>query len=228
MISNPSGGQCSMHDVGDGKPLIPPNHKDSALIRQLLAGDEAAFLGLVNRHHGALLRVAKGFLPSGSAAEEVVQETWVAVLKGLPKFQGRSALKTWIFRILANRARTRARKEGRSVPVSSLGKLDADGKPAVDVDRFTTTGMWARPPTEFGGTPDSFADRQEIRAQVESAIAELPTRQRLVITLRDLEGCGSDEVCNVLEISATNQRVLLHRARSKVRQTLEDFMRGHA
>ena len=227
-MTEQAGASDATTDVGDGLPLIPASHKDAELIQRLLAGEDAAFLGLVNQHHGALLRVARGFLPSGSAAEEVVQETWMAVLKGLPKFQGRSALKTWIFRILANRARTRARKEGRSVPISALGQLDADGKPAVDVDRFTTEGMWARPPTEFGGTPDSMADRAEIREQVESAISTLPGRQRLVITLRDLDGCSSDEVCNVLEISATNQRVLLHRARSKVRQALEIFMRGQA
>ena len=218
----------ALTNVDEGLPRIPPSHTDAELIRRLLAGEEAAFLGLVSQHNGTLLRVARGFLASGSVAEEVVQETWMAVLKGLPKFQGRSALKTWIFRILANRARTRARKEGRSIPMSALGKLDQNGKPVVDVDRFTTTGMWARPPTEFGGTPDSMADRSEIREQVESAIATLPDRQRLVITLRDLDGCSSDEVCNVLEISATNQRVLLHRARSKVRQALENFMRGQA
>ncbi|NCG19270.1 MAG: sigma-70 family RNA polymerase sigma factor [Rhodobacterales bacterium] len=162
--------------------------------------------------------MAPGVLASGNVAEEVVQETWMAVLKGLPEFQDRSALKTWFFRISANRARTRGRKEGRSIPMSALGNLDQNGKPVVDVDRLTTLGIWARPSTEFGVTPESMADRSEIRKQVDSAIATLPDRQRLVITLRDLDGCSSDEVGNVLEISATNQRVLLHRARSKVRQ----------
>ena len=152
----------------------------------------------------------------------------MAVLAGLTRFQGRSSLKTWIFRILANRARTRARRESRTVPISSLGVLDDDGQPAVDPDRFTTEGVWARPPTEFAGAPDSFADRAEIREQVERAIGELPERQRLVITFRDLEDWSSEEVCNVLEISGTNQRVLLHRARSKVRAALETFIRGDA
>ena len=175
-----------------------------------------------------LLRVARGYLSAEGAAEEVVQETWLAVLNGLAKFAGRSSLKTWIFRILSNRAQTRARREGRVRPISSLGALDEDGQPVVDPDRFTENGMWARPPVEFGGGPESLADRAEIREQVNLAVAGLPERQKLVITLRDLEGWSSDDVCNVLEISATNQRVLLHRARSKVRSALESFIQGEA
>lgn len=207
---------------------IPPDHGDAELIRRLLDGDERAFAETVARYHGTLLRVARGYLPAAGAAEEVVQETWLAVLNGLSRFQGRSSLKTWIFRILANRARTRARREGRTTPISAMGALDEDGQPTVDPDRFTSEGFWARPPTEFAGSPDSFADRAEIRQQVERAIETLPERQRLVVTLRDLRGWSSDEVCNVLEISATNQRVLLHRARTKVRAALEQFVRGEA
>ena len=214
----------------DPKPPveIPADHGDAELIRRLLDGDEQAFAQTVTKYHATMLRVARGYLSPPSAAEEVVQETWLAVLNGLGRFQGRSSLKTWMFRILANRARTRARREGRMMPISAMGALDEDGQPAVDPDRFTSEGVWARSPTEFAGSPDSFADRTEIRQQVEQAIETLPERQRLVVTLRDLKGWSSDEVCNVLEISATNQRVLLHRARSKVRSALESFVRGEA
>ena len=206
---------------------FPSHHRDADLVARLLAGDEATFRELVSRHHGTMLRVARNYVSAPSAAEEVVQETWLAILDALPRFQGRSSLKTWMFRILTNRARTRGRREGRTIPVSAMGKLDEDGQPAVDPDRFTESGMWARPPTEFAGDPTSYADRSEIREQVEGAIADLPDRQRLVITMRDLEGFSSEDVCNVLEISATNQRVLLHRARSKVRAALEAFVQGN-
>lgn len=207
---------------------IPVTHPEYAVVRALLDGDEQAFSRLVSTHHGALQRVARSYLRTEAAADEVVQETWMALLDGLPRFQGRSSLKTWLFRVLANRARTRARKEGRSVPVSSLGSADDSGGPALDPDRFTTQGMWARAPVEFGGAPDSFADRAEIRLHIRRAVATLPDRQRVVITMRDLEGLSSDEVCNVLAISATNQRVLLHRARTKVRAALERFVLGEA
>lgn len=208
------------------RPILPAHHRDADVIARLVAGDEAAFRALIEAHHGTMLRVARGYVRGEGVAEEVVQETWVAILKGLPRFQGRSSLKTWMFRILANRARTRGRREHRTIPVSALGALDADGQPAVDPDRFTTEGMWARPPTEFAGAPDAYADRGELGAHLLSAIDELPERQKLVITLRDVKGWSSEEVCNVLEVSATNQRVLLHRARSKVRAALETYLKG--
>ncbi len=167
------------------------------------------------------------FVSDRSVAEEVVQDTWLAVIRGLPSFERRSTLKTWIFRILVNRAKTRAMREARSIPFSSFEDPGGEEEPAVDPVRFLPNGMWADPPRPWHeDSPDKLLMRQETLRRLEREIEKLPPNQRAVLTLRDIEGFTSEEVCNILEISETNQRVLLHRARSKIRQALEQYLRG--
>lgn len=204
-------------------PAAPPaTHEEREQIARLLAGDEARFTLLVAQHHPSMRRVARGFVSSDALAEEVAQETWAAVLDGLARFEARSSLRTWIFRILVNRAKTRGVREARSVPMSALGAPEGDG-PAVDADRFAPDGHWSRPPESFGeDDPETLLARHELGAALASALAGLPDRQRTVILLRDVDGWTSEEVCNVLGLSETNQRVLLHRARTRLRQALED------
>lgn len=198
---------------------------DREIIRRILSGDEAAFVSLVDAYHGRLLRLALVFVSSHAVAEEVVQETWAAVLTGLKSFEGRSSLKTWLFRILTNQAKTRGVREGRSMPFSALGDDDVGAEPTVDPARFRQSGRWAQPPLPWDeDTPEKLLLRQESMELLEKAIGELPPTQRAVLTLRDVEGLDSEEVCNVLDVSDTNQRVLLHRARSKVRRVLEQYM----
>lgn len=198
--------------------------EDLELVRRLLGGHEESFVALLGNYHGPLIRLALAFVGDRAVAEEVVQETWLAVLNGLRSFQGRSSLKTWIFAILTNKAKTRGWRERRTVPFSSLTDADAGEQPAVDPARFTARGMWATPPDRWGDdTPENLLLRQEARAQIEEAIAELPPSQRAVVTLRDVEGLDSAEVCNILDLSETNQRVLLHRGRSKLRAVLESY-----
>jgi RNA polymerase sigma-70 factor (ECF subfamily) len=195
---------------------------DLRLVERLRDGDEAAFTGLVAKHHGRLLWLARTFLSSPASAEEVVQDTWMAVLRGLHGFEGRSSLVTWIYRILANRARTRAVRDGRLVLFSDLERDGGGDEPAVDPSRFTDGGSWAEPPGRWErGDPETLLLRSEMRHDIQEAIAGLPPAQRAVVTLRDVEGLSSDEVCNILDLSETNQRVLLHRARSRLRRELE-------
>ena len=204
-------------------PARPPSlDTDAEVIARLLAGDEATFQGLVAAHHSTMLRVARGFVRADNVAEEVVQETWLAILNGLARFEGRSSLKTWMFRILANRARTRGKREARTVPMSALGDGTDDG-PAVSPDRFDSSGGWLSPPAEWHD-PSARVQSAELGRVLLDAIATLPPRQQTVITLRDVKGWSSEEVCNALDLSETNQRVLLHRARSKVRQALAPYM----
>jgi len=199
--------------------------EDAALVKQLLDGDQAAFNALVEQYHGRLLRLAAVFVADRASAEEVVQDTWLAVLTGLRSFEGRSGLKTWIFSILTNRAKTRGVRDKRSVPFSALSLQDPGNEPAVSPARFTSDGRWLSPPERWDqDTPERLLLRHETRALLDRTIAELPASQRAVITLRDVEGLSSAEVCNVLEISETNQRVLLHRARAKVRAALEQHV----
>jgi RNA polymerase sigma-70 factor (ECF subfamily) len=192
---------------------------DAELVERLRARDEAAFTELVRRHHASLLRFARMFVSTQAVAEEVVQETWLGVLNGIERFEGRSSLKTWIFRILANTAKTRAEREGRSLPFSAL-ETD-DGGAAVPRERFTGTGHWASPPRAW---PEERLLSSETRALIAAEIERLPPSQRAVISLRDVEGWSADEVRNALDLSETNQRVLLHRARSKVRAALERYL----
>jgi RNA polymerase sigma-70 factor (ECF subfamily) len=195
---------------------------DAPLLDRLREGDEAAFMELVERHHAALVRLAQSFVASRAVAEEVAQETWLGVLNGIDRFEGRSSLKTWIFRILVNRAKTRGERESRSVPFSSLD--DPDGEPSVDPDRFVDAGAWSSPPRPWAGEPVERLLAGEARDVIDAAIAELPPVQRSVITLRDVEGLDADEACELLDLTDGNQRVLLHRARSRVRQALEDYL----
>jgi RNA polymerase sigma-70 factor, ECF subfamily len=202
---------------------------DQRLLAALQQGDEAAFVTLLDRHHAALLRLATLYLPDRTVAEEVVQETWEGVLQGIHRFQARSSLKTWIFRILVNCAKTRAVREGRSVPFSSLWKPGDDpAEPAVEPERFRSSepwrDHWVSFPRNWDDEPEERLLSLEARARIRAAIDALPPSQREVITLRDVEGWDSVDVCNVLKISETNQRVLLHRARSKVRQALEQYL----
>ncbi|HJR18456.1 MAG TPA: sigma-70 family RNA polymerase sigma factor [Actinomycetota bacterium] len=209
------------------KATVSKGSDERALVAALRAGDEAAFMTLVERYGPSMLRVARTFVPSPAVAEEVVQEAWLGVLRGLDRFERRSSLKTWIFRILTNVAKTRGERESRSVPFSSLAG-DESAEPAVDPSRFDpsqgTQGMWAAPPASWEDVPEDRLLAGETLGEVRAAIAGLPPQQRTVITLRDVEGWTSDEVRNVLDISETNQRVLLHRARSKVRRALEEYV----
>lgn len=214
---------------GRPAPATDPALEDAELARRVRAGDRPAFAALVARHGGALLRFALTFVRSRAAAEEVVQDTWMAVLEGLPRFEGRSSLRTWMFRIVANRARTRVERDGRSVPFSALG-ADEGGPPevpAVSPDRFDGTGHWREPIEAWTEeSPERLALRAETRGVLEAAIAALPEGQRAVIVLRDLEGLDAAETCALLGIGDANQRVLLHRARTRVRLALDRHMRG--
>jgi RNA polymerase sigma-70 factor, ECF subfamily len=199
---------------------------DAAVIAALRAREDRAFEELMRMYNASLLRVALIYVPSRAVAEDVVQETWIAVLNGIDRFEGRSSLKTWIFRILTNIAKTRGQREGRTVPFSALERPDAVPEAAVDADRFRPAdherwpGHWASKPEPW---PEERLLAAETRVVVERAIDRLPPAQRAVISLRDIEGWSSDETRNALGVSETNQRVLLHRARSKVRQALEDY-----
>ena len=197
------------------------------LVLALRKGDEAAFETLVEQYHVPLRRFALTFVRSAAVADEVVQETWLGVIRGIGRFEGRSSLKTWIFQILTNTAKTRAEREGRTVPLSSLATA-GDDEPAVDPNRFLDEqharwpGHWAAPPSRWNEIPEEALFGHETLAVVTDAIAGLPEMQRRVIELRDVTGSSSQEVCHLLGISEANQRVLLHRARSKVRQAVED------
>jgi len=205
--------------------------EDPALVEQLRKRDEASFLEIVQRYHGSLVRLAQSFVNSRAVAEEAAQETWVGVLQGIDRFEGRSSLKTWIFRILINRAKSRGEHEGRSVPFAAASDPAREpGEPAVDPERFLYPehpewpGHWFSPPVSWGPNPERLLLAQETREHIQAAIQALPPNQREVITLRDIEQWSSPEVCNVLGISETNQRVLLHRARSRVRGALEQYL----
>jgi RNA polymerase sigma-70 factor (ECF subfamily) len=205
---------------------IAQRSSDDELLTRLRAGDEAAFQQLVTRNHRAMARLARSFVQSPSIADEVVQETWLAVIRGLDRFEGRSSLRTWIFRILVNRAKTRGIREQRTTPFSALTTIDEDTGPTVDPDRFFVAGAefagyWSIPPNRFFELPEDQLLAAEARALIERAISDLPDRQQQVIRMRDLEGWEAEEVCELLEISAENQRVLLHRARAKVRSAVE-------
>ena len=202
---------------------------DDQVVAALRRGDEAAFAWLVDQHHARLVRLALRYVADVSTAEEVVQDTWLQVLRGVARFQFRSSLKTWISSILLNRARTRAKRERRSLPFSDAWlQLVARGEPAVDPDRFfgpadpATADRWSSAPR--GVAPDERLLAAETQEIVQRAIAVLPLAQREVITLRDIEGWPAADVCNALGLTETNQRVLLHRARSKVRAALEAYL----
>ena len=187
---------------------------DAELLGRLRAGDEQTFVALVERYNGSMLRLAGSFVPSRAVAEEVVQDTWLAVLRGLPAFQGRASLRTWMFTILVNRARTTGSREQRTIPV-------ADAGPVVDASRFGPDGAWSAPPEHWIEEAEDRIEAEKLGGLLKAAIDGLPGRQREVVLLRDVEGMSSAEVCDVLSISEANQRVLLHRGRGKLRQVLE-------
>jgi RNA polymerase sigma-70 factor, ECF subfamily len=219
------GGRC--HAVSVPHPELPP---DDVLAGLLLAGDESAFAQVVDAWSPGMRRLARVYVSTEDSAAEVVQEAWLAVVRGIGTFAGRSSLRTWIYRIVANTARRRGGREARTVPASSIGGVGADGDgggPTVDPARFTGSGHefarhWEQPPAPWPG-PEQALLAAEVRAEVAAAVACLPARQRVVITLRDVHGYDTAEVCSILEISAANQRVLLHRARAAVRLRLERY-----
>jgi RNA polymerase sigma-70 factor, ECF subfamily len=215
--------------IGAPSPCV--DREDARLIEALRAGDESAFVSLVERYHASLLRLARLYVAGQAAAEDVVQDTWVGVMQGIARFEARSSLKTWIFRILTHRALTRAARDDRFIPFSALWEPDRQGdEAAVDLDRFLPAdhprwpGHWASPPRSWADMPEEHLLAAEVRERVEAAIAALPPGQRVVLSLRDVEGLTSGEVCNILQITESNQRVLLHRARSKVRRVLEEYL----
>jgi RNA polymerase sigma-70 factor, ECF subfamily len=213
-------------DVAQQRPV---DAEEQRLIARLRAHDEDAFMELVDRYSASLLRVALLFVSTRAVAEEVVQETWLGVLSGIDRFEGRSSLKTWIFRILTNRAKTRGAREARSIPFSSLASAELDDdRPLVDPDRFQPTGQWASPPGAWGDLPEQRLLGAETRRVISDAIDGLPPVQRTVISLRDVEGWSSEEVREALDLSEGNQRVLLHRARSKVRAALDAYLEDAA
>jgi len=188
--------------------------EDAELLERLRAGDEEAFLALVARHQAMLLRLARSFVSSSAIAEEVVQDTWLGVLRGIDGFAGRSSLRTWLLRILVNRARSTGVREDRSVAVGDAG-------PVVDRSRFDVSGAWMAPPEHWVEDANDRLLAQALAQRIEDVLAELPGRQREVLLLRDVEGLSSQEVCEALDISEGNQRVLLHRGRSRLREALE-------
>jgi len=202
---------------------------EASLLKSLRGGDEDAFAWLVQQYHNSLVRLALLYLHDEAQAEEVAQETWIAVLNGLNRFEGRSSIKTWIFTILTNRAKTRGRREKRILSFSEL-EVELENRPTVDPERFrpsnsvTSADHWVVNPSPWNNIPEDSFLSQEMLHIVRDAVATLPENQRAVITLRDIEGFSSSEVCNILGVTETNHRVLLHRARAKVRGALEDYL----
>lgn len=212
------------------QPAVPRTMQltdDAAVVAALRRGDEAAFTDLVTAYSASLLRLAQDFVRTRSVAEEVVQETWLAVLNGIDRFEGRSSLKTWLFRILVNKAKTRGVREARTVPFSALA-VEGDER-AVPEERFRGPdnlwpGHWASPPRALDTVPEQRLLAGEARERIAEALETLPESQRVVVTLRDVAGWDSDEVCEALGLSEGNQRVLLHRGRAKLRAALERYI----
>ncbi len=195
----------------------PAAAAEAELVEKLRAGDEAAFVALARSHQATMLRLAAAFVPSAAVAEEVVQDTWMAVLRGIDGFAGRSSFKTWLLRILVNRAKSAGMSEARSVAIDDVG-------PAVDRSRFDATGAWMSPPRHWIEESEDRLLASGLRQRLELALKRLPRRQRAIVILRDVDGLSSEEVCGVLGITAGNQRVLLHRARGHLREAVEEFV----
>lgn len=206
-------------------------NEEQFLVARLRGGDESAFTELVDRFHARLIHFTLGFVHSAAIAEDVVQDAWIGVIKGVQAFEGRSSLGSWIFGIAANKAKTRAAREARTRPFSSLAADEAsDAAPAVDPDRFLDAtsewpGHWAHPPASWGDQPERRLLSAEVLEELHRIADGLPDAQRTVLLLRDVEGFDPRTVCNILGLSETNVRVLLHRARSKVRGALEDYLK---
>lgn len=205
---------------------------DLSVIEALRRGDETAFERLVDLYHASLRRVARVYISDRTVADEVVQDTWLGVIQGIWAFEGRSSLKTWIFRILINRAKTRAAREGRTVPFARFDANADVAEAAVAPDRFwpadhrTERGHWPDPPRDLGASPERRFLARESRERLQKVIEALPQSQRLVLILRDVEGRSTQEVCDALGFQETNVRVLLHRARANVRVALEPYLKG--
>lgn len=191
---------------------------EADLVRRLRSGDEAAFVQLVRLHHAQLLRLASSLVASRAVAEEAVQETWLGVLRGIDRFEGRASVKTWLFRILVNQARTAGAREYRSIPV------DLGDETAVPAQRFDRSGAWSTPPPAWTDDVDARIDAKVLAGRLKDLLGELPAAQRQVFLLRDVEHLTSEEVCDLLQLSEGNQRVLLHRARCRLRGMLEQRM----
>lgn len=207
---------------------------EADLVDRLRGGDEAAFVCLVNTYSASLKRLALAFVPIEAVAEEVVQETWLAVLTGIDRFEGRSSVKTWIFRILTNRAKTRAIRERRTINFTELEGPLEPGEPAVDPARFLPAGHpafpghWASPLEHWSASAEDAVVGRETMGVLQRGMEGLPPAQRIVVALRDVHGWPAAEVCEVLGLSEANQRVLLHRGRSRLRAALEAYFAGHA
>jgi RNA polymerase sigma-70 factor (ECF subfamily) len=213
-----------------GTAAATPVADESKLLARLRAGDQSAFAEIVDAYYPTMLRLARMYVSSRAVAEEVVQDAWVGVLNGLDRFEGRSSLKTWVMRIVVNTARTRGERESRTLPFSALAGDDLD-EPAVEPERFrgptdAFPGHWTAYPRDWRTLPEGTLEARETMDVVRQAIDRLPPMQRIVILLRDVDGWPAEEVCEALELSDGNQRVLLHRARSIVRKALEDYLGG--
>lgn len=191
--------------------------RDEELLTNFLGGDQAAFREIVTRYHTTLVRVARYYVNSEASAEDVAQETWIAVLRGAERFEGRSSFKTWLFRIVVNRARKTGSVEHRV--------LSLDPVSPVPRSRFDTGGTWSEPPQPFTELVEGRIDRAAVIGQVHRAIQTLGEPQRAVVTLRDVEGLSTNEVANLLDLTEGNVRVLLHRGRAKIRETLESTVK---
>ncbi|MDP1731095.1 MAG: sigma-70 family RNA polymerase sigma factor [Devosia sp.] len=206
------------------KDQVKQSSDDGRMLEMLRNGDETAFRTLVRRHHAAMISFARSFLRERASAEEAVQDSWVAVISGIRSFEGRSSLKSWIFAIVANKARTKAKRDGRMVPFSDFGEAD---EPAVDADRFTAEGSWESPPGSWSDlNPERIVAGRQLLAHVMAILETLPLGQKTVVLLRDIEGLSAPEACDVLNISEANQRILLHRGRSRLRQAVETLLTG--
>jgi RNA polymerase sigma-70 factor (ECF subfamily) len=222
-VATPRGTRADAAPVEDGARPDP----DAPLVAALRAGDDAAFATLVKRYHATLKRVARMYVSTDAVAEEVVGDTWLALIDGLDRFEERSTLRTWLFRILTNKAKTRGARERRTVPFTALGPAGEEDEPAVPADRFqgegdAWPGHWATPPRPWED-PERRLESLEARELLREAIAALPPVQQAVLTLRDVEGLGSEEVSELLDLTPGNQRVVLHRARARVRAALEGY-----
>lgn len=196
---------------------------ETALIKKLIAGEEAAFRQVVTDYHGLMLYVARTIV-GDSVAEEVVQDAWLAVMTALPQFEGRSSLKTWILQIVSNTAKTRRRRETRSVAIGDAADVEL-----VSSQRFQADGHWSDPPGQWGlDTPERLLESEQLQTVIAVTLEQLPQMQRAVLTLRDIEGLEMDEVCKILDISESNSRVLLHRARLRVWQAIDQLQQGGA
>jgi len=207
----------------------PAAESDEHIVAALRAGDERTFRELFERSYPMMKRVARAHVASDAVAEEIVQDTWMAIVTGIERFEGRSALGTWMFSILTNQAKTHSARERRALPFSSVAPADVE-EPAVSPERFQKDdeawpGHWATPPRPWQ-KPERRLLSLEAREQLKQALAQLPERQRLIVVLRDVEGHSAEEVCDLLELSQENQRVLLHRGRSRLRACLEEYLDG--